>query len=166
MKTLVNTVISARQQIARELMENMPDRTLPASEELDKLLEGTVSGELEKGLAERDSWFADSLAFIGWLTKLSNVALEGRNPESGDFEFGPNPDFWRERQELSDLLTSALTAYGPANCECSAYFTDWLSLRLPSTLQFLKCYRLYEKRVHSFVQEVWPDMNLEPLELA
>lgn len=87
------TAIDHRQAQAIALLDERPDSFLPEAEDLDQLLGGKITDKLETNLLEKAMWFDDILPAINWWRAVSDLALEGCNPTSGDFEWGPNRIF-------------------------------------------------------------------------
>ncbi len=138
------------------LLGARPDRYLPASKDLDNLLNGEMTSGLADSLMERHIWFDCFLESVEFWRRVSDQVLEIRNLE-GD-EFGPNPAFLRQRAELSRLLGDVMAGYVPAVQESSPYSADWC-IRMEATEDLLKRYRRYSRYVEEFTIEMWPGVD-------
>jgi hypothetical protein len=150
-KTLTSAEIAEHEQLTIELSHLIRDSYMPTNEELDHRFDDCIS--------DSHSWFRSFLKVLGAWIEISDLALESRNPNTLDFQHGPNPSFSPRRQELSGLLEAVMVAYEPAHKESSPYSADWAT-RCEATRELMKRYRLYTKCVQEFAREVWPGIEL------
>ena len=148
-------------EIAKEHLCNRPSNRghLPEDKELDQILNGIMTDRFLSFLIDKEDWIYCFLPSLNWWMEMSDLALYGLNPDSGDFRFAPNPALTDHRLQLSLLLNDVMEAFGPARLEFPQY-TPESANRQAKTITLLKCYRRYTKEVFKLVEKVWPDIIL------
>lgn len=160
-------LLSAAPAGIRHLAECYDSRpSLPIQvEDLDKIFDGKY--ENLKGL-EGDIVFKQYLReyfpALEWWIKVTR-ALAYRQFDDGSGSPGDlNWPFEEEKNNLLKLLNAALSLYAPSLEEdMNLYHLEFSSVEYgcaPTSVEFLKRYRLYTRAVCAVAQKCWPDHDL------
>jgi hypothetical protein len=121
-------------------------------DELDAIVEGKDTGDLESSIAD-GIYLTHVLPAIDWWI---DVALDVAGGNGMEYEFCI-PAYDVQKRNLLTLLNDALSSYSAALAEVAFHCN---SERIPAGMELLRRYRMLTQYVCSFAQEVWPNVDM------